>query len=736
MGLRTYKATGTLITAVKTIFGVKLRSSGIESLIDRPTLFVVNHFTRFETFLIPYVLSQHTDCQIRSLAAHTLFKGFFGRYLRSVGVMSTRHPRRNRTIITELMTGRFGWVIYPEGGLIKNKKTVEKGRLRLSHPGRRGPPHTGAAMLAIKAEICKRRYLEACAQDDLRRIKYYEGRYGLTGPDEVSPQGTVIVPVTITYYPMRPGRNLLNRVARLLLRNLDPRIDEELQFEGKILLAGSDICVHLGEPIEVADYLDKSTELARRFLGMFSEPRRTNLFLRRQAGRLTDAFMRSIYNNAEINFDHLFCYGLRALKRDSVPAEDFHKALYLAALEFGEGDGLRVHPTLAVGDRFAGLLTGGPFEPLVSVVALARKAGVLRREGDDYVIDRDALQRYHDFHDIRLSNMVQVIANEFEAIEPAVATVKRLVNLSSSQLSNNVSRAIAQRDQRVFHREYTTWFNPESSRPIEFGEPFHLESPDKRVGVVLAHGYLASPEEIRPLATSLHQQGYSVYGVRLKGHGTAPRQLNVVGWEAWLDSLMQGYAVLRHACQQVVVGGFSLGGVLALLLAARRPEGVDAVFSINAPMKIRDFRAPLVPAIVRLNGAMRRLGLANGHYRRSNDRTESPDINYEVDYLVGVRELRRAVRACRKSLPQVTAPALIIQAEGDPLVGPKSATVLERRLGSRVKMLSRLESDRHVIVRGDGSEGVFDAIADFIREQVVDADHTVREVESDLTRGL
>ncbi|MCH6552005.1 MAG: alpha/beta hydrolase [Planctomycetes bacterium] len=130
------------------------------------------------------------------------------------------------------------------------------------------------------------------------------------------------------------------------------------------------------------------------------------------------------------------------------------------------------------------------------------------------------------------------------------------------------------------------------------------------------------------------------------------------------------------------------------------------------------------------------LGLANGHYRRSNDRTESPDINYEVDYLVGVRELRRAVRACRKSLPQVTAPALIIQAEGDPLVGPKSATVLERRLGSRVKMLSRLESDRHVIVRGDGSEGVFDAIAEFIREQVVDADHTVREVESDLTRGL
>ncbi|MHC4109296.1 MAG: lysophospholipid acyltransferase family protein, partial [Planctomycetota bacterium] len=190
MGLKVYKATGAVLTAAKSILGVRLRGSGLEHLSERPTLFVVNHFTRFETFLVPYVISSHNGRLVRSLATHTLFRGWFGKYLRALGVMSTHHPRRNRTIIGELMTGRHDWVIYPEGGLIKNKKMVEKGRLRLNHPTRQGPPHTGAALLALKAEICKRRYLAACEANDTRRIRYYQRRYGLTGPVDLSPHGT------------------------------------------------------------------------------------------------------------------------------------------------------------------------------------------------------------------------------------------------------------------------------------------------------------------------------------------------------------------------------------------------------------------------------------------------------------------------------------------------------------------------------------------------------------------
>ena len=115
MGQRAYKSTGVAITSLRRMLGVKLRVTGTEHLVNRPTLFLANHFTRVETFLIPYVIFRYARRQVRSLGTHSVFKGVFGRYFRALGGMSTRNPKRNRAIIRGLMTGRANWIIYPEG---------------------------------------------------------------------------------------------------------------------------------------------------------------------------------------------------------------------------------------------------------------------------------------------------------------------------------------------------------------------------------------------------------------------------------------------------------------------------------------------------------------------------------------------------------------------------------------------------------------------------------------------
>ena len=186
MSLRAYKVTDVVLTALRRAIGLKLRTTGVENLRNRPTLFLANHFTRIETFVIPYVIFQSTHRQVRSLGTHSVFKGLFGKYFRAVGGMSTRDPRRNRTIVSELITGAADWVIYPEGGLIKNKKTVQKGRLRLEHPDRKGPPHTGAAIMALKAEMAKRRYLEACPGEHTGQIPTVKGMPSKNAPQTVA----------------------------------------------------------------------------------------------------------------------------------------------------------------------------------------------------------------------------------------------------------------------------------------------------------------------------------------------------------------------------------------------------------------------------------------------------------------------------------------------------------------------------------------------------------------------
>ncbi|HAI32163.1 MAG TPA: hypothetical protein DCM48_22015, partial [Thalassospira sp.] len=41
-------------------------------------------------------------------------------------------------------------------------------------------------------------------------------------------------------------------------------------------------------------------------------------------------------------------------------------------------------------------------------------------------------------------------------------------------------------------------------------------------GVLLVHGFLASPAELRELGEKFAAMGHAVMGVRLAGHGTSP----------------------------------------------------------------------------------------------------------------------------------------------------------------------------------------------------------------------
>ena len=55
-------------------------------------------------------------------------------------------------------------------------------------------------------------------------------------------------------------------------------------------------------------------------------------------------------------------------------------------------------------------------------------------------------------------------------------------------------------------------------------EPFFY--PGNETGCLLIHGFTASPQEMRGLGVHLAEQGYSVLGIRLFGHGTQENDMN------------------------------------------------------------------------------------------------------------------------------------------------------------------------------------------------------------------
>src|SRR5881409_299059 len=122
--------------------------------------------------------------------------------------------------------------------------------------------------------------------------------------------------------------------------------------------------------------------------------------------------------------------------------------------------------------------------------------------------------------------------------------------------------------------------SPAGSAPTAGG--FALAG-SRPLGCLLVHGFTATPEEMRPLGEALAARGFPVRAVCLAGHGTDLAGLARTGWADWFASVTDGLARLQAEVPRVAVTGMSLGGLLALHLAATRPATVEGLVLCGTP---------------------------------------------------------------------------------------------------------------------------------------------------------
>ncbi len=705
-------STQMMVNVLEKVLQVRIHADGVGNIPNGPALFVVNHFTRLETFILPYVLYKYAGIYGASLADSSLFGGALGKYLRANFTIPTNEPGRNRIIIGDMMCGRHSWIIYPEGSMIKNKKTFQDGEFLLDVPDRNGPPHTGAAVLALKAELTKRCYWQALKKGDHQTAQAIEERYHFTSPADISEQSLPIVPVNISYYPMRPGDNAISRLAKWIHGGLPSRIEEELQIEGNMLCSPTDISIYFDTPVDTHRYVQPWYGLSKRMLPLMSDQKRCDLLVASQRTRLTKRFMKSIYRKVAVNFDHIFCMSLRKSLACTVSRDHILRSCFVSAHKIRDLDDRRTHPSLS--HNLIHLLTQDTFEPFTSIFECAKNEELIQEDGyHTWHINRAIQQQQHyGFHDIRLRHPTGVIANEIEALPKTCSIIDTTVNASDDHLRAETAATIFTIDNEDFSRDYDSYYHDELSVSRDQGRPFHMHNDQHQTGIILSHGYMAAPGEMRELALHLFKHGYNVYGVRLKGHGTAPQNLESVSWHDWYSSYLRGLAVLRQQNTRIIAGGFSMGGLLALLCTARHPTLIDGTFCINSPMKLMDPMSVFVPAVALWNKVMSNFDNVRMDY--VSNEPEFPDTNYKRNSVHGLNELDTLITTCKDELPHITQPCCIIQADKDPTVKPESADIINDGISSEQKYRHVLNHKRHVIVRGPSVQQVHPLIHTFI----------------------
>ena len=226
-----------------------------------------------------------------------------------------------------------------------------------------------------------------------------------------------------------------------------------------------------------------------------------------------------------------------------------------------------------------------------------------------------------------------------------------------------------------------------------------------RIGVVLSHGFTGSPASMIGWARHLAGLGYAVRLPLLAGHGTSWQELARTPWQHWYGGIEASYRELARYTEAVVVAGLSMGGALALRLAALEP--VAGVVVVNPGLTIADPRARYVGVLKYLLRSVPSIG---------NDiRREGMDERaYARTPVAAVHQLARLFRDTTERLPQVTAPVLVFRSNVDRIVPESSLEVLQRRIGSADLEIIRLENSYHVATMDHDQELIFERSAAFI----------------------
>ncbi|MBI4558050.1 MAG: alpha/beta fold hydrolase [Candidatus Hydrogenedentes bacterium] len=683
---------------------------------DMAIIFVVNHFTRLETMLLPYEIHKHTGLEVWSLAAAELFVGRIGSYLRSTNNVSIKDPDRDKNVVRSLLAGDHPWLIFPEGAMVKDKKVVdERGMFRIFNKGIRRPPHKGAAVLALRAEFYRHK-LE-CLKDSphLPEVWRVLGRFGLESAEEVIHKRTVIIPVNVTYYPIRARDNIILRAARALAKNLSPRTVEELSVEGTLLSEDTDIDITLGEPIDVRDYLNAPEYAPLMGCGdrdLEALEADTKSLFNEAARRLMIRYMADIYRHTTVNYDHIFATIIRHQRAKMFTERAYRNRVFLCVRQIQELGYHRVHTLLT--NTYRDILYEEPSPKFQDFLELCVKEGVVRKDGDKYYKDFTLRQGNADFHSVRQRELAYVLANEIEPLSVLTNMIKRIANTRRPELSKTIREIYLAEDQQVYAEDYARALGKDQTPP-ETGKPSLLLPKRLRAGIVLAHGYLAVPEEVRAMAEFFQSKGFAVYVVRLRGHGTSPEDLAQTRWEDWYESFNRGYAIIKSLTDHIILGGFSTGGGLALLAAGRKLAKIQAVFSINTPLHLRYYATQLASTVVTMNSLLKKVRKNSAGWVFVQHEPETPGLNYTRNPLSGIRELGRAMDAMEAALPHICVPTLIVQSAQDPIVSAASGESIFKRVGTKQKELMILHRERHGIINGPDAIDVFDRVYRFLR---------------------
>jgi len=212
---------------------------------------------------------------------------------------------------------------------------------------------------------------------------------------------------------------------------------------------------------------------------------------------------------------------------------------------------------------------------------------------------------------------------------------------------------------------------------------------------------------MKPWAEYLASHGYAVSLPRLPGHGTTWQDMNKTTWADWYGEIERAFEAIANQVDVVVVCGLSMGGALALRLAADHPDRVAGLVLVNPAVTTERKDVKLLPVLKYLVPAMP--GIAND--------IKKPGVQehgYTKTPLRAADSMFQAYKVLLGDLGRVVCPILLFRSTEDHVVDPSSARAIRSAVSSADVREEMLADSYHVATLDNDAQQIFEGSLAFV----------------------
>ncbi|WP_371803404.1 alpha/beta hydrolase [Candidatus Lokiarchaeum ossiferum] len=256
-------------------------------------------------------------------------------------------------------------------------------------------------------------------------------------------------------------------------------------------------------------------------------------------------------------------------------------------------------------------------------------------------------------------------------------------------------------------------FEPLDSYPTELfmqdAIPFWLKGKSDNAIVICLHGHGATTYEALPIGRIIFEKKIDCAGPLLPAHGlknikTAQKHMGGIKMEDWIAHARKEILIARSLYSHVFIYGQSMGGAIALLLAA---EGLVDACAVTAP-------ALLLPRITNLSPF---LGWLNVNI--PVDTTQNSFFNevYSFRNIKESKQLYKLSKLARRKLKLITCPVCVCHSHNDQTVNPKVVDIICRSVKGYVDV-GWFDKSQHSMTLDIQAKEIGDKIGHFFQKSI------------------